>query len=153
MWTSRGLGPYRRLDLALAVLASGLLAVSLARRWPVGARVAVLVVAGQYALSLPVLGSAIDVAAPLVAGALVLACELSDVVTETAPAPFEAPGMRERRWARLAAIVGGAVAVSTAVLALAGAGAGSDAVWQVAGVTALAALAASLAALLRTART
>ena len=146
-WTARGLGPYRRLDLALAALVLTALGVALARRWEVVVRAALLTVAAQYALSLPGLGSRLDGAAPLVAGGLVLAFELADMATSRVPVAVAAPGLRERHLAWMAARIALTVGVSTAALALAGAG-GSEFAWQAAGVIALATLGVALAGLL-----
>jgi hypothetical protein len=122
-------------------------ALLLARPEPVPS--AIVLLGGGYAGSLFLGHPRLDIAAPLVAGGLVLVAELTYLALELRPPVVAEPGVLFRRCALVCAVGLGSSAVSATVL---GAGAlpiGGSLMWQAIGVAAAVSAFAVLARLAR----
>jgi hypothetical protein len=127
----------------VAILALGAMA-----RVPEAVPAGIVLVAAEYAVFLAVRGDAVDAAAPLVAGALVLAGELAYSALEPPLAPAPAV-LRVWRALRSVVTVAGAALVAALVLLAAVAGVGSGTAFQLLGIVAAVAAAGLLALLAR----
>ncbi len=124
------------LALALGGMAMVLLAGGLAARSGAILGWALVALGAEYTVLFAAQGPALDELAPLYAGAFLLVAELAFWSIERRVPAWSAPGLVERRLARLAVVSLGAIVLAAAVLVLAAASGGGGVALEAIGVAA-----------------
>jgi hypothetical protein len=107
-----------------AVVACAALAAAILARWEGGVVWAIAIAAGAYAAGLALGSGSLDSWAPLVAGGLVGAAELGEWAIELGRPAAADPGIRPRRGATIATLMGAGAAAGWLMLLVSNAGSG-----------------------------